>query len=92
MINTPLPGIDDPEGAGIPASSPPVIDAHVHLFPDVLFEAIWQWFDQVRVAYSPSIEITSDCGFFIIPGGISHRGPSLCPQTGNCALSELAHG
>ncbi len=46
MINTPLPGIDDPEGAEIPASSPPVIDAHVHLFPDVLFEAIWQWFDQ----------------------------------------------
>ncbi len=46
MIKTPLPGIDDPEGDRIPESSPLVIDAHVHLFPDMLFEAIWQWFDQ----------------------------------------------
>lgn len=46
MINTPLPGIDDPEGDRIPVSSALVIDAHVHLFPDELFEAIWQWFDQ----------------------------------------------
>ncbi len=46
MINTPLPGIDDPEGDGIPESLPLVIDAHVHLFPDELFQAIWQWFDR----------------------------------------------
>jgi len=46
MINTLLPGIDDPEGDGIPESLPLVIDAHVHLFPDELFQAIWQWFDR----------------------------------------------
>jgi predicted TIM-barrel fold metal-dependent hydrolase len=24
---------------------PPVVDAHVHLFPDGVFEAIWRWFE-----------------------------------------------
>lgn len=37
---------NDPEGARIPESLPSVIDAHVHLFPQELFAAIWAWFDQ----------------------------------------------
>ncbi|MBL8950752.1 MAG: amidohydrolase family protein [Myxococcaceae bacterium] len=42
----PLPALDDEEGPRLPASLPPVVDAHVHLFPDKLFEAIWRWFDR----------------------------------------------
>lgn len=42
----PLPALDDAEGARVPASLPPVVDAHVHLFADKLFEAIWRWFDR----------------------------------------------
>jgi hypothetical protein len=42
---SPLPGLDDAEGPRLPASLPEVIDAHVHLFPDGVFEAIWRWFD-----------------------------------------------
>ena len=45
LVKAPLPGIDDVEGEAVPAGLPPVIDAHVHLFPDWLFEPIWQWFD-----------------------------------------------
>ena len=45
-LNTPLPAIDEPEGQALPEGLPVVIDAHVHLFPDDLFAAIWQWFDQ----------------------------------------------
>lgn len=45
LIKAPLPGLDDPEGDSVPSGLPPVIDAHVHLFPDWLFEPIWQWFD-----------------------------------------------
>lgn len=41
-----LAGLNDPEGAEIPGGLPPVIDAHVHLFPDELFSAIWSWFDK----------------------------------------------
>lgn len=41
--------LNDAEGATIPAAARaagPVLDAHVHLFPERLFEAIWRWFDK----------------------------------------------
>lgn len=38
--------LDDPEGSTVPAGLPPVVDAHVHLFPDRMFEAMWRWFDR----------------------------------------------
>ncbi|MBI5251258.1 MAG: amidohydrolase [Desulfomonile tiedjei] len=41
-----LSALDDKEGTQIPGSLPTVIDAHVHLFPDELFAAIWAWFDK----------------------------------------------
>ena len=41
-----MPAIDDKEGDHVPASLPPVVDAHVHLFPDDIFASIWKWFDQ----------------------------------------------
>lgn len=39
--------LGDAEGDGLPetAAGIPVVDAHVHLFPDRVFEAIWSWFD-----------------------------------------------
>ena len=46
LLQTPLPALNDPEGAHVPESLPDVIDAHVHLFPDNLFESIWQWFEK----------------------------------------------
>ena len=45
-LRMPLEAIDDEEGERVEATLPPVIDAHVHLFPDGFFEAIWRWFDQ----------------------------------------------
>lgn len=44
-IALPLPAVGDEEGPALPRSLPPVIDAHVHLFPDAVFRAIWRWFD-----------------------------------------------
>ena len=44
-LTLPLPALNDEEGAHLPRSLPPVVDAHVHLFPDGVFEAIWRWFD-----------------------------------------------
>ncbi|MCO5165285.1 MAG: amidohydrolase [Planctomycetes bacterium] len=41
-----VPGLlDDPEAPRAPVEHP-VVDAHVHLFPDRLFEALWGWFDR----------------------------------------------
>ena len=40
-----LPGLDDDEGAKVPEGLR-VFDAHVHLFPERVFDAIWRWFGQ----------------------------------------------
>jgi predicted TIM-barrel fold metal-dependent hydrolase len=44
-ITLPLPGLSDEDGPALPGQLPPVIDAHVHLFPDRIFDALWNWFD-----------------------------------------------
>ncbi|MFW6415183.1 MAG: amidohydrolase family protein [Thermodesulfobacteriota bacterium] len=41
----PLPCEWDREGDSIPGELDLVLDCHVHLFPDKLFQAIWNWFD-----------------------------------------------
>ncbi len=46
LLRSPLPLLDDAEGEYLPASLPFTVDAHVHLFPDHLLAAVWQWFDQ----------------------------------------------
>jgi hypothetical protein len=46
LLRSPLPLLNDAEGEYLPASLPFTVDAHVHLFPDHLFTAVWQWFDQ----------------------------------------------
>ena len=45
LLPSPLPGLDDPEGDRLPTSLPPVTDAHVHLFPQPMFAALWRWFE-----------------------------------------------
>lgn len=45
MTSAPLPGLDDPEGERVPDGLPPVIDAHVHVFPDAVWPAVHRWFD-----------------------------------------------
>jgi predicted TIM-barrel fold metal-dependent hydrolase len=39
--------LKEPEGTALPEAlkAIPVLDAHVHVFPDRLLEAIWNWFD-----------------------------------------------
>jgi predicted TIM-barrel fold metal-dependent hydrolase len=46
MMHLPLPALDDVDGERLPEALPPVVDAHVHLFPDRVFEAVWRWFDE----------------------------------------------
>lgn len=45
MLAQRLDGLDDPEGAALDPGLPPVVDAHVHLFPDGVSRALWKWFD-----------------------------------------------
>ncbi|MBI1944548.1 MAG: amidohydrolase [Deltaproteobacteria bacterium] len=38
--------LDDEEGTRVPDDLPLLVDAHVHVFPDRLFDAVWRWFDR----------------------------------------------
>ena len=71
MLGGPMPSINDKEGDYVPGLLPPVVDAHVHLFPDELFASIWQWFDQfgwpIRYKFT-----ASDVIEFLISHGIDH--------------------
>jgi predicted TIM-barrel fold metal-dependent hydrolase len=42
--DVPLPSLSDPEGTAVPEGLT-VIDAHVHLFPPRVFDALWRWFE-----------------------------------------------
>ncbi len=67
----PLPGLDDAEGPRLPSALPPVVDAHVHLFPDALFEAIWRWFDRHGWPIRYKLH-TPEVIRFLLSRGVSH--------------------
>jgi predicted TIM-barrel fold metal-dependent hydrolase len=67
----PLPALDDEEGERLGSQLPPVIDAHVHLFPDGFFEAIWRWFEAYGwpIRYKlPSEQVIE----FLLSRGVEH--------------------
>jgi predicted TIM-barrel fold metal-dependent hydrolase len=71
MLSSDCPGIDDVEGEGIPQGLPPVVDAHVHIFPNNIFSAIWAWFDEnawpIRYRLSTSAVLEH-----LLSHGVSH--------------------
>lgn len=66
-----LDALADPEGARVPEGLPPVIDAHVHVFPDRLMGAVRRWFDEHGwpVRYRLSSEELID---FLLARGVEH--------------------
>lgn len=63
--------INDQEGSNVPAGLPPVIDAHVHIFPRSIFSSIRKWFDQN--AWHIRYRLTSSEIFeFLLSRGIKH--------------------
>jgi len=66
-----LPALPDTEEARLPADLPPVIDAHVHLFPDRMFEAIWSWFDRHAWPIRYRLQ-ASDVIAFLLSRGVAH--------------------
>lgn len=63
--------LGDEEGLHIPEDLPPVVDAHVHLFPDRLFDAVFQWFEKFGwpIRYPLRSRQVMD---FLFDRGISH--------------------
>jgi predicted TIM-barrel fold metal-dependent hydrolase len=71
LLSPAAPGIDDEEGKRVPEGLPPVIDAHVHIFPGNIFSAIWAWFDENAwpIRYRLS---SSDVLAYLLSHGVKH--------------------
>jgi predicted TIM-barrel fold metal-dependent hydrolase len=71
MLSPNLPSLEDEEGERIPEGLPRVLDAHVHLFPENIFSAIWAWFDENAwpIRYRLS---ASDVLAYLLSRGVSH--------------------
>lgn len=71
MLKPHMPSLNDREGAGVPPGLPDIIDSHVHVFPENLFSAVWQWFDEngwpIRYRLS-----TRDIFTFLLQRGVQH--------------------
>ena len=71
MLKPNLPAIDDWEGAAVPVELPSVVDAHVHVFPQDYFSAIWQWFEEN--AWPIRYRLTASGVFdFLLSHGVRH--------------------
>jgi len=71
MLRPNLPTFDDRENNTIPGGIPKVIDAHIHIFPTHIFNAIRRWFDENawHIRYQLS---TSEVFDFLLSHGVSH--------------------
>ena len=66
-----MPSINDQEDCTIPLGLTRIIDAHVHIFPQNIFAAVWKWFDQNGWAIRYQMT-TSQVLAFLISHGIEH--------------------
>lgn len=70
-LHSDLPILNDKEGHIVPDGLPRVIDAHIHIFPQKIFSAVWSWFDQHawKIRYQMD---TSHLIQYLLDHGISH--------------------
>lgn len=71
MLKPNMPSYNENEEERVPEGLPPVIDAHVHVFPRNIFSAIWKWFDENawKIRYQiPTARIFE----FLLSHGVTH--------------------
>jgi predicted TIM-barrel fold metal-dependent hydrolase len=71
LLKAPLPLVNDAEGNYVPDCKRFIVDAHVHLFADYLFSAVWSWFK--KFGWPIRYKLTSK-GIveFLLSRGINH--------------------
>ncbi len=95
----PMPGplLDDLEGLRVPEGFPPVVDAHVHLFPDAVFAAIWRWFSahgwpiRYRLETPRVLEFLESRGVSHVVGLAYSHKPGMARML-NAYMAEIARG
>lgn len=70
-ISMPLPALNDEEGAHLASDLPPVIDAHVHVFPERIARAVWAWFDEYGWPIRYKL-LADDVITHLLTRGVSH--------------------
>jgi predicted TIM-barrel fold metal-dependent hydrolase len=71
MLQKKLPALNDAEGLAVPIDLPPVIDAHVHVFPEKIFKSVWKWFDEYGWPVRYQLR-ASDILSFLLSRGVRH--------------------
>ena len=67
----PLPALNDVAGDFIPPGIPSVVDAHVHVFPEPIFKAVWGWFEEY--GWPVRYQLTSEKLIqYLLSRGIAH--------------------
>lgn len=90
----PMTALDDAEGAFVPAGLS-VVDAHVHLFPPRVYEAIWRWFDthawpiRYRLYAEETIAFLKQRGVTRMTGLLYSHVPGMAREL-NAFMGELA--
>jgi len=46
QLGLPFPAVGDEEGEVVPSGLPAIVDTHVHVFPEPVFKALWEWFEK----------------------------------------------
>ena len=46
QLDLPFPAVGDKEGDAVPLGLPGIVDTHVHVFPEPVFKALWEWFEK----------------------------------------------
>lgn len=46
QLDLPFPAVGDKEGDAVPPGLPGIVDTHVHVFPEPVFKALWEWFEK----------------------------------------------
>ena len=70
-IEIPLPGLDDEEGERVSPKLGRVIDGHVHIFPGMIFDAVWAWFAEYGWPVRYQLH-SSDLLTFLFDRGVDH--------------------
>jgi predicted TIM-barrel fold metal-dependent hydrolase len=70
-LELPFPAVDDKEGDFVPLGMQGIIDSHVHVFPEPVFKALWEWFEKFAwpIRYKGT---TSELLEYLLKRGIDH--------------------
>jgi predicted TIM-barrel fold metal-dependent hydrolase len=70
-VNLQIAAQSDPENDAVPPGLPKIVDAHVHIFPAMIFNAVWNWFEQHAwpIRYKKR---SGDLIQYLLSRGISH--------------------